>query len=66
MANPTGKGGFVKGFDPRRKLLSRADRQRGYHNAPSRIKARIRGLYKGGKIVKTGETVYPEYADLEF
>ena len=64
MANPTGKGGFKKGFDARRKLLTREDRQRGYHNAPSRIRARIRGLYKGGKIKKTGETVYAEYESL--
>lgn len=62
MANPTGKGGFVKGFDPRRKLLSRDDRRRGYENAPSRIKARIRGLYKGGKWRQRNETVYPELA----
>lgn len=59
MAN---SGQFKKGFDARRKLLTREDRQRGYHNAPSRIKARIRGLYKGGKIVRAGETVYPELA----
>jgi len=63
MANPTGKGGFRKGYDPRRKLLTQEDRRRGYANAPSRIKARIRCLYRGGKIVKKGETVYPE---LEF
>jgi hypothetical protein len=55
-------GHFKKGFDPRRRLLTQDDRRRGYHNAPSRIKARIRGLYKGGKIVKTGETIYPELA----
>lgn len=62
MANPTGKGGFVKGYDPRRKLLTAEDRKRGYENAPSRIRARIRGLYKGGKIVRKGETVYDELA----
>ncbi len=63
MANPTGKGGFTKGYDARRKLLTREDRQRGYHNAPSKIRARIRGLYKAKKIVRKGETVYRE---LEF
>lgn len=57
------KGHFKKGFDPRRKLLTREDRARGYHNAPSKIKARIRGLYKGSKIKKTGETVYPELTE---
>lgn len=62
MANPLGIGGFKPGYDPRRKLLTREDRQRGYKNAPSRIRARIRGLYRGGKIKKTGETVYPELA----
>ena len=63
MANPTGKGGFQKGYDPRRKILTREDRKRGYLNAPSKIRARIRGLYKGGKIKAKGETVY---AELEF
>lgn len=63
MPNPTGKGGFQKGFDPRRKILTAADRKRGYANAPSRIKARIRGLYKGGKIGRKGETVYAELAE---
>jgi hypothetical protein len=62
MANPKGIGGFKNGYDPRRKLLTQADRKRGYANAPSRIKARIRGLYKGGKIKRQGETVYPELA----
>lgn len=62
MANPTGKGGFSKGYDPRRYLLTQADRKRGYENAPRRIKNRIRGLYKGGKIKRTGEQVYPELA----
>lgn len=62
MANPLGIGGFKKGYDERRKLLTQEDRRRGYENAPSKIKARIRGLYKGGKIKKTGETVYPELA----
>lgn len=57
------RGSFVKGYDPRRKLLTRDDRARGYANAPSRIKARIRGLYKGGKIKRKGETVYPELAE---
>lgn len=68
MANPKGIGGFKKGFDPRRKLLTQEDRQRGYVNAPQRIKNRIRGLYKSGRIVKRGETVYPEYGsdDMEF
>ena len=60
-AKPRGKP-FARGFDARRKLLTRDDRARGYHNAPSRIKARIRGLYKAGRIVKRGETVYPELA----
>lgn len=59
MAN---SGSFKKGYDPRRKLLTREDRQRGYHNAPRKIQCRIRGLYKGGKIKRTGETVYPELA----
>jgi hypothetical protein len=63
MPNPTGKGGFAKGFDPRRKILTREDRKRGYENAPSKIKARIRGLYKGSKIKKTGETVWEELAE---
>ncbi len=53
---------FQAGFDPRRKLLTTADRKRGYANAPSRIRSRIRGLYRGRKIVRTGETVYPELA----
>ncbi len=60
MANPTGKGGFKVGYDPRRKILTREDRVRGYCNAPSKIKARIRGLYKGGRIKRQGETVYDE------
>ena len=60
MASPTGKGGFVKGYDPRRKLLTQADRKRGYENAPRKIKNRIRGLYKGGRIRRKGETVYRE------
>jgi hypothetical protein len=63
MANPTGKGGFSKGFDPRRKILTTEDRKRGYHNAPSKIRARIRGLYKGGKWKTRNETVWQE---LEF
>lgn len=63
MANPTGKGGFRKGFDARRKLFTQDDRRRGYANAPQRIKNRIRGLYKGGRIVKAGETVWAEYGD---
>jgi hypothetical protein len=62
VANPKGIGGFKKGYDERRKLLTQADRKRGYHNAPSKIKARIRGLYKGGRIKKAGETVYSELA----
>ena len=62
-SNMPGKGKpFVKGFDPRRKLLTRADRKRGYANAPSRIKSRIRSLYRAGRIKLTGETVYPELA----
>jgi hypothetical protein len=56
---------FAKGFDVRRKLLTHEDRARGYRNAPSKVRARIRGLYKGGKIKKTGETVYREYESLE-
>lgn len=60
MANPTGKGGFRRGFDPRRHLLNNAERSKGYHNAPSRIKARIRCLYRAGRIVRTGETVWKE------
>lgn len=55
-------GSFKKGYDPRRRLLTQEDRAKGYANAPSRIKARIRGLYKGGKIVKKGHTIYPELA----
>lgn len=61
MPNATGKGGFKRGFDPRRHLLTYADRALGYRRAPSRIRSRIRGLYKGGKIRRTGETVYREY-----
>jgi hypothetical protein len=64
VSNPLGIGGFRKGFDARRKLLTQDDRRRGYANAPSRIKARIRGLYKGGRIMRRGETVYPEYEDV--
>ena len=64
MANPTGKGGFVKGFDPRRYILTRLDCQRGYHNAPSKIKARIRGLYKKGKWKGAkGGRVWAEYSN---
>ena len=59
MAN---KGAFRKGFDPRRHLLTDEDSRKGYRNAPSRIKARIRGMYRGGKIRKTGRTVYAELA----
>lgn len=59
MAN---KGSFVKGYDPRRKLLTREDRQRGYFNAPRQVQCRIRGLYKAGRIVRRGETIYPELA----
>lgn len=59
---PRGKP-FVKGFDARRKLLSLDDCRRGYENAPRRIKNRIRGLYKGRKIQRRGQTVYPEYAN---
>lgn len=63
MPNPKGIGGFKPGYDARRKILTREDRQRGYHNAPSKIRARIRGLYKGGRIKRSGETVYSELAD---
>lgn len=59
---PRGKP-FSKGFDVRRKLLTQQERRKGYAAAPSRIKARIRGLYRGGRIVKAGETVYSEYED---
>ena len=53
---------FQAGFDERRKLLTKADRSKGFWNAPSRIRARIRGLYRGGKIVAKGQTVYEELA----
>jgi hypothetical protein len=33
MPNPTGKGGFRKGPDPRRHELTLEERQRGYSNA---------------------------------
>lgn len=53
---------FAPGFDARRHLLTAENRRKGYAAAPSRIKARIRGLYRGGKIVRTGEAVYEELA----
>lgn len=53
---------FAKGFDPRRHLLTQAERRKGYAAAPSRIKSRIRSLYRAGRIVRTGQTVYDEYA----
>lgn len=62
MAN---SGSFKKGFDPRRKLLTQEERRKGFANAPSRIRARIRGLYRGKKIVKKGETVYREFEELQ-
>lgn len=56
MSNPRGIGGFVAGYDP----------QRGYANAPARIKSRIRSLYRGydgqPRIVARGETIYEELA----
>jgi hypothetical protein len=63
MPRTANSGSFKPGFDPRRKLFTRDDRARGYANAPSRIKARIRGLYKGGKWKTRNETVYREYED---
>ncbi len=57
-------GQFKKGFDARRHLLNHEDRVKGYRNAPSRIKSRIRSLYRAGRIVKTGETVYREYEEM--
>lgn len=61
MEKKPNKGHFVKGFDPRRKILTRDDCKRGYENAPSRIRARIRGLYKGGKWKVNNQTVWEEY-----
>ena len=58
---PRGKP-FAKGYDPRRHLLTEADSKKGYAHAPSRIRSRIRSLYRGGKIVRTGRTVYAELA----
>jgi len=66
MANPTGKGGFKPGYDERRKILTTADRKRGFANAPSRIRARVRGLYKSGKWKTRNETVYTQFNDAEF
>lgn len=54
---------FVQGFDPRRHLLTRADREKGYRLAPSRVKARIRLLYRAGRVVRTGQTVYHKYEE---
>ncbi len=51
-------GGFRKGHDPRRKVLSKDECRKGYAAAPSWIKARIRGMYRGGKIVKKGPGAY--------
>lgn len=62
QANPN-RGRFVRGFDPRRKILTREDRARGYANAPSKIRARIRGLYKKGKWKERKETVWQELAE---
>jgi hypothetical protein len=53
---------FAPGFDARRHLLTAENRRKGYRMAPSQIKARIRGLYRGGRIVRTGEAVYEELA----
>jgi hypothetical protein len=54
---PTGKikrkansGSFKPGFDRRRHCLTQDERRRGYRNAPSRIKSRIRSLYRRGAI----------------
>ena len=58
---PRGKP-FASGFDPRRRLLTTEDRRKGYANAPSRIKARLRCLYRAGRIERRGETVYEELA----
>lgn len=61
---PRGKP-FQKGYDPRRHLLTIADCKKGYRAAPSRIKSRIRSLYRAGRIQRTGRTVYDEFASLE-
>ncbi len=45
---------FQKGYDPRRHFLTRLDCQKGYRAAPSRIRSRIRSLYRGGKVGKKG------------
>lgn len=37
---------FKAGYDERRHYLTKSDRAKGYAAAPSRIKARIRGLYR--------------------
>lgn len=61
---PRGKP-MAKGFDARRKILTQDDRRRGFANAPRKIQCRVRGLYKGGKIKRTGETVWDEYSTYE-
>jgi hypothetical protein len=43
-------GSFKPGFDPRRHVLSQDERRLGYRNAPSRIRSRIRSLYRRGDI----------------
>ena len=45
---------FAKGYDPRRHVLSKEELRKGYSNAPQRIKVRIRGMYRGGKVVTKG------------
>jgi hypothetical protein len=66
-------GHFKKGFDPRRHLLTRAERQKGYEVATrqsrqsSRVRAwlwrKIKRYYQTG--TPTGSTVYDEFASLE-
>ncbi len=56
-AKPRGRP-FVTGYDPRRRVLTRDDCKKGYANAPSRIKCRIRGMYRGKKIKRKGPGAY--------
>lgn len=69
MTRPKGKPRgkpFAVGFDERRKVLSKAECAKGYANAPSRIKARVRGMYRGKKIVKKGPGAYLAPDDMPF
>jgi hypothetical protein len=61
----TNKGHFKKGHDPRRHVLSKAECKKGYAAAPSRIRSRIRSMYRGKKIKKTGPGAYVGPDDTE-